>query len=129
MDQQGKDELVATTATGTSSESTQNQSTPELNIWLRGLLMLLFLVALRITEFIAFAIIVGQFFSKLITKKTNQRLTDFGESLSQFAAAVLRYQSFNSDERPFPFSPWPKVERSTATPGNDGVPPTQPQAS
>ena len=108
-----------------TKDTTQAQ---EGNIWLRGLLMAFFVVVTRIVEFVVIAVLLTQFIIKLITKQPNQRLTDFGESLSQYIASIVRYQTFNSEDKPFPFSAWPKVDRTSSDEG-DGVPPTQAQAS
>lgn len=117
-------------ASETTTEETAGSETQETNIWVRGLLMAFFVVVTRLVEFVVIAVLVTQFIIKLVTKKPNQRLTDFGESLSQYIASIVRYQTFNSEDKPFPFGAWPKVDRTSSdeSSGGDGVPP-QAQAS
>ncbi len=121
---------VDTTSETTATENAQTEK-KEPNIWLRGLIMAFYVVITRVVELVVIAVLATQFLFKLMTKKTNQRLTDFGEALSLYIASIVRYQTFNTEERPFPFGAWPKVERTTTDEGNDSdsVPPTQPQAS
>ncbi len=115
----------------TVTDVTTEAEKKEPNIWVRGLIMAFYVVITRVVELVVVAVLVTQFLFKLMTKKTNQRLTDFGEALSLYIASIVRYQTFNTEERPFPFGAWPKVERASADKdeSNDSVPPTQPQAS
>ena len=50
---------------------------------------------------------VIQFLSLLITRQPNTFLTNFGRSLGQWLAQTAQFQSCASDERPFPWAPWP----------------------
>jgi hypothetical protein len=75
--------------------------------WLRGLFMLLFVLIYGITEVIITAVVVFQFLFVLFTGNQNQRLREFGAGLSTFIYRVIRYWTYNSEEKPFPFSSWP----------------------
>ncbi len=101
-------------------------------ILLRGLYMLLFAVITRLAEFVIWAAALIQLVYKLSTKKPNDRIIKFGDSLAQYVTQIVRFQTFNSEEKPFPFQSWPtpvtKEESSTAS-ATDEAPPTQPQAS
>lgn len=44
---------------------------------------------------------------KLITTELNGQLLDFSDSLTKYVSQILLYITFKSEERPFPFSPWP----------------------
>ena len=44
---------------------------------------------------------------KLITTELNEQLLDFSNSLTKYVSQILLYITFKSEERPFPFSPWP----------------------
>jgi hypothetical protein len=46
----------------------------------------------------------------LFTGATNARLREFGQSLAVFIYQIVLFVTFNSDERPFPFGPWPASE-------------------
>ena len=55
---------------------------------------------------------------KLITTELNEQLLDFSDSLTKYVSQILFYITFKSEERPFPFSPWPSDEKSSATANN-----------
>jgi hypothetical protein len=75
--------------------------------WLRGLFMLLFAVIFNIAEFMLLAIVVFQFLDVLVTGTPMPRLVGFGESLGRFIYQIVRYLTFDTDDRPFPFADWP----------------------
>ena len=83
-------------------------------IWVRGLYMLLFLIAYNIAEFIIVLLAVFQFISALFTGRANEALIQFGKNLSVFVYEIFEFLTFNTDERPFPFKPWPDED-----PGGD----------
>lgn len=78
------------------------------SIWLRGLFMLLFAVFFSIGRIILLVVVVVQFLFRLISGKLNQHLLDFGSSLSHYLHDVMLYLTFNTEQRPFPFSDWPE---------------------
>lgn len=78
--------------------------------WLRGLLILIFAVVFSISEIVLGAIVVFQFLAALFTGETNARLREFGMGLAAFLYQVISFITFNSDEKPFPFGPWPESE-------------------
>ncbi len=80
--------------------------------WLRGLYMLLFILFISVAKVVILAVIIFQFLSDLIARKTNQRLLKFGQSLSTYSYQVLVFLTFNSEYRPFPFGAWPRGEPS-----------------
>ena len=78
------------------------------SIWKRGLYMLLCAIFYSIAEVVVFAVVIFQFILKLFTGETNKRLLKLGQSLATYLSQVMRYLTFNSDERPFPFElNWP----------------------
>jgi hypothetical protein len=80
--------------------------------WLRGLFMLLFVVIYGITEVIITAVVVLQFLFVLFAGSQNQRLQEFGAGLSTFIYRIMRYWTYNSEDKPFPFTPWPGGEET-----------------
>lgn len=76
--------------------------------WMRGLYMLLFAVIYSIAELVLVAVVVFQFLARLITGDVNRRLLDFGQQLSRYLYDMLRFFTFNSEEKPYPFAPWNK---------------------
>ncbi len=81
------------------------------NTWVRGLYMLLFALIYSVAEMVAIAVAVFQFVSKLITGRLNPRLLKFGQSISVFIYQIWRFQTFNSEEMPFPFGAWPAGDK------------------
>jgi hypothetical protein len=76
--------------------------------WLRGIFMLIFfaIVYYFIILLIA-AIALFQFGSVLFTGKLNVWLLDFGRSLSTYSQQIVSFLTYNSEQKPFPFSNWP----------------------
>ena len=76
--------------------------------WLRGLFILIFAVIFGVAEILLTAVVVFQFLATLFSGEPNARLRAFGWSLAAFIYQIVTFITFNSDERPFPFSPWPE---------------------
>jgi len=75
--------------------------------WLRLFFMLLFAVIYSVAEVVLVMVIVFQFLCVLLTGKRNDKALSLGAQLSSFIYQVLRYLTYNSDERPYPFADWP----------------------
>lgn len=75
--------------------------------WQRLLYVILFVIIYSVAEIVLATVTVLQFGFVLITGRRNANLLQFGASLSRFMYDVLRYFTFNSDDAPFPFQPWP----------------------
>lgn len=83
-------------------------------IWMRGVFMVLFLIAYNIVEFLILLVALFQFVAVLFTGRVNETVLRLGNNLCYFALEAFQYLTFNSNLRPFPFSPWPDEE-----PGGD----------
>ena len=77
------------------------------DLWSRVLYMILFAIAYNLAEFILFFVVVFQFFTTLITGVVNEPLLRFGNNLSVYIYKILRFLTFNTEQHPFPFEPWP----------------------
>ena len=75
--------------------------------WIRGLFMLLFVALYNVAAVLIGAVAILQFAWKLVSGETNPRLLSFGEDLSRYFYQILRYLTFNTEEKPFPFADWP----------------------
>lgn len=91
--------------TTTSMEVSTSGNRREL--WKRGLYMLFFMVVYKIVDFVIILIGVTQFVIKMATGESNLQLQNFGQALSGYLYQIGRFQTFNTDARPYPFSPWP----------------------
>lgn len=76
--------------------------------WMRGLYMLLFVAIYGVAEFLVGAIILFQFGALLLTGGTNEALRRFGRQLAAFGYEIALFLTFNSDRKPYPFSPFPE---------------------
>ena len=83
-------------------------------IWSRAPYMVLFAIAFGIVKIITILLVLFQFISILVNGRANEQLLRFGKNLSFYVLEMLEYQTFNTEIRPFPFSPWPDEE-----PGGD----------
>ena len=76
-------------------------------IWVRGLYMLLFALLYSVAEIVLWAVVVVQFGYKVFNEESQPRLLELGASVSRYIYQVMRYLSFNSEDKPYPFSDWP----------------------
>jgi hypothetical protein len=82
-------------------ESLKDNST-----WMRVLYMAIFVIIFNIVELLIAALVIFQVLVLLFTGEKNQRLLGFGSMLSLYVYRILRYLTFNSEEKPFPFTDW-----------------------
>ena len=78
--------------------------------WLRLVFMLLFALLLQVATAIMWVLVILQFLFSLVTGRDNDKLRAFGSSLSSYIHDSLRFLTYNSEEKPFPFSDWPSAE-------------------
>lgn len=78
--------------------------------WMRLVFMILFSVILYVAGIVMSILVVVQFLFALITGNANPNLRQLGDSLSQFIYAALRFLTYNTDDKPFPFADWPKPD-------------------
>ena len=83
------------------------ENVTEKSTWLRFLYMVLFAVIFNIGEFIIVVVVIVQFITKLFTRDVHERLQEFGDSIAQYIAELVRYLTFHSEDLPFPFGEWP----------------------
>lgn len=83
--------------------------------WLRLIFMLLFAALLQIAGIVMWVLVILQFLFSLISGQDNRNLRQLGSSLSRYIYQTLKFLTYNSEEKPFPFSDWPSsAETSTA---------------
>lgn len=80
--------------------------------WLRLLFMVLFAVILYVAAMVISVLVALQFLFSLISGKDNRNLRHFGQSLAQYIYQTLRFLTYNSEDKPFPFDDWPAVEEA-----------------
>jgi Domain of unknown function (DUF4389) len=77
------------------------------DVWKRGLFMLFFAIAFSIGQMVLNLTAIVQFIWLLAMRERNEYLARFGASLSEWFAEVSRFQSCATDDKPFPWRPWP----------------------
>jgi hypothetical protein len=89
------------------------QNSQDGNFWKRLLYMLLFVFAYSAAEFVLGVVVFVQIIIRLFTGSLNDRLIVFAKQASLYIYDVLSFLTFNTEEMPFPFAPWPseKTER------------------
>ena len=90
----------------------ENVKNPD--VWLRGLFILIFGAILYFAIILVWLLVVFQFATRLVTGDLNRQLADFGGGLLRYISQILGYIAFQSDDKPFPFSPWPEQARQPA---------------
>ncbi len=77
-------------------------------LWVRILYMLLFAVIYSIAELMAKVTVLVQLVFRACSGNTQRSLLAFSAGLSAYIHAIWRYLAFNDEQRPWPYSPWPK---------------------
>lgn len=75
--------------------------------WWRALFMLLFVCIYHVAEAVLAVVVVFQLLVVIFTGQPNARLLRFGQDLSTFIYQIVRFLTYNSEDRPFPFGDWP----------------------
>lgn len=85
--------------------------------WVRLVFMLLFALLLHIAAAVMWVLCILQFSFSVLTGQDNENLRYLGDSVAKFVQQALRYLSYNSEQKPFPFADWPEPEVQEATEG------------
>jgi len=85
------------------------ENVKNVDVWIRGLFIIVFGVILYFLFMIIWLLVVFQFLTKVFTGNLNDQLSNFSKGLTRYAFQILNYITFQSEERPFPFSPWPEA--------------------
>ncbi len=88
------------------------ENAKNIDVWTRGLFIVIYAVIFYFLFALIWLVVIFQFLMKLITSELNEQLFNFCDSLTEYVSQILLYITFKSEERPFPFSPWPKAENS-----------------
>ena len=80
---------------------------PPRKLWIRLLLMILMAAAFQLAATVLLFLAVVQLVLAFTSSAPNVRLQHLGRSLGRYLAQIADFESFCSEELPFPFSPWP----------------------
>jgi hypothetical protein len=78
--------------------------------WVRILFMAGFVVALYVSGVILMVLMLAQILFSLLTADDNPNLRRLGASLSSYVAQILAFLTYNTQQKPFPFLPFPSPE-------------------
>lgn len=101
----------------TEKQITTNLLNP--SVWIRLVFMAIIALLLMVARVVIWVVALLQFLMVLIAGRDNDNLRNLGQGVSKWAYQGLLFLTFNSDEKPFPFSDWPTVE---PTPGYEPEP-------
>lgn len=78
--------------------------------WLRLLFMLIFYVLISLASLVGTFVVIVGFFWVLFTGEVNQQLRQVGQGIAAYMYEIIRYLTFNTDDKPFPFGrEWPST--------------------
>lgn len=83
------------------------------NHWLRLVFMVLFVCILCVSYYVMTLAVVSQFIWTLVTGQSHEQLRTFGNNLSQYVYQILRFITYNTENKPFPFADWPETSENT----------------
>jgi len=82
-------------------------------LWLRLAYIVLFSVLTMAARLVVMVVIAAQFVWVAVTGSDNTNLRSFGDSVASWLYAAVRYLTFNSNNKPFPFDEWPEPRSSS----------------
>lgn len=83
------------------------ENAKNVDTWIRGLFIVIFGFIFYFLYIIIGLVVIFQFITKVLTGGLNQNLLDFSSGMTRYVQQILLYITFHSEDRPFPFSPWP----------------------
>ncbi len=116
MSQQDEVQTIDSTAETVSGEGAAVQKRSDMGAqWLRLVYMVLFWVALRISEFVVGVTMLMQFVYRITQGEHQPKLMAFGDSLVQYIASIAAFQTYQTEEKPFPMGSWPTPKKPIIT--------------
>jgi len=96
------------------------ENAKNVDTWIRGLFILVFGIIFYFLYIIIGLIVIFQFITKVVSGGLNNNLLEFSAGMTRYVEQILRYITFHSEERPFPFSPWPATQGAGTQSGDSG---------
>lgn len=104
------------------NEETEN-TTLDRQKWVRLLYMMLFWGTLYMAKLITAVVVVIQVILRLFNQP-NENLRRFGQKLALYTYQLIRYLTYNTEYKPFPFGEWPNLEFEDESANLDYAPST-----
>lgn len=92
----------------TINEEDLKRNIADKDTWLRLPYMLVFGVAFYLAAGLLFAIALLQFLTKLFSGRVLDWPLNFGINLATYLGQIAQYLSYTSQDKPFPFAPFPE---------------------
>jgi len=116
MSQQEEVQTIDSTAETVTGDEVATQGKDDLGAqWLRLVYMLLFWIALRLSEFAIGVTMLMQFVYRISQGEHHPKIMAFGDSLSQYVASIAAFQTYQTEEKPFPLGNWPAPKNAVIT--------------
>ena len=96
--------------TGQTTSSEPTSTLRNRTTWMRGLFMLLLLLAFGVAQGLLWVTTLVQFLWLLFAGEPNAAVARFGRSLSRWLADTGRYLVCAGEVKPFPWAPWPSAD-------------------
>jgi hypothetical protein len=84
--------------------------------WTRLIVMIIYAVVNYFVQFLIWIIAAVQFIIALFLGKPNKNLLAFSEGLSGFSYHIMKYLMYNTEIKPYPFSPWSEIAKKPKPP-------------
>lgn len=78
--------------------------------WIRIAYMVALLVAAYIASIVIAVVVLAQALFTLLTGNANPNLRSFGSSMGIYVKQILDFLTYNTEEKPFPFAPFPEPQ-------------------
>lgn len=79
------------------------------SFWIRSIFMVLFFIVYRIVDILVLLVAICQWLYMLLTGDANASLSRFAGGLASYVAQIIQYLSYQTEEKPYPFSDWPQA--------------------
>lgn len=78
--------------------------------------MILYGIVFELGKFVGFLVAAVQFLFKLFRGKPHPQLQTFGFSLAEFYRQIIEFMTFRTEQKPYPWSPWPQSTQESLVP-------------
>ena len=99
---------------GGGSASPLEKNIKSRTTWLRLLFIFIYCALISLAGLVGTFVMVVGFFWVLFTGEVNRQLRQVGQAIASYIYEIVRYLTFNTDDKPFPFGgAWPSESADT----------------
>ena len=97
-----------------SKGSQMEENLKSRSTWVRFLFICIYAALVWLASLVGAFVVVLGFFWKLFTGEVNASLREAGQGIASYIYRAVRYMTFNTDAKPFPFGEsWPSAAEDT----------------